>query len=66
MKPQSRIRPGRVAAWLAMLVAPSAFAHVGPGEAYGFLTGFRHPLSGFDHVLAMVTVGLFFLWRAAA
>ena len=28
------------------------------GEAVGFLTGFRHPISGLDHVLAMVAVGL--------
>jgi urease accessory protein len=35
-----------------------AFAHVTKGEAGGFVTGFRHPLSGMDHVLAMVAVGL--------
>ena len=28
------------------------------GEAAGFLGGFRHPISGLDHVLAMVSVGL--------
>ena len=28
------------------------------GEAVGFLTGFLHPISGLDHVLAMVAVGL--------
>ena len=28
------------------------------GEAYGFVTGFLHPISGADHVLAMVAVGL--------
>ena len=38
--------------------APSAFAHPQKGEAVGFLTGFRHPISGLDHVLAMVAVGL--------
>jgi urease accessory protein len=53
-----RRRPAPAAACLAMLAAPSAFAHVGAGEAYGFLTGFLHPLSGLDHVLAMVAVGL--------
>ena len=36
----------------------SAFAHTQEGEAAGFLTGFRHPISGLDHVLAMVAVGL--------
>ena len=34
------------------------FAHPQKGEAVGFLTGFRHPISGLDHVLAMVAVGL--------
>ena len=32
--------------------------HVQEGEAAGFLTGFLHPISGLDHVLAMVAVGL--------
>ena len=41
-----------------LLCAPSAFAHPQKGEAVGFLTGFRHPMSGLDHVLAMVAVGL--------
>ena len=49
--------------WIAVLAAillwgQSAFAHVTKGEAGGFVTGFRHPLSGMDHVLAMVAVGL--------
>jgi urease accessory protein len=35
-----------------------ALAHPQQGEAKGFLTGFRHPISGLDHVLAMVAVGL--------
>ena len=57
MKPQSRIRPAHAAALLTLFVQ-SASAHVGQGEAFGFLTGFLHPISGFDHVLAMVAVGL--------
>jgi urease accessory protein len=28
------------------------------GEALGFVTGFRHPMSGPDHVVAMIAVGL--------
>jgi urease accessory protein len=45
--------------FFGVLSAPrSAFAHVQKGEAVGFLTGFRHPISGGDHVLAMVAVGL--------
>jgi urease accessory protein len=47
-----------VAAVLAALWAQAAWAHVGQGEAFGLLTGFLHPLSGLDHVLAMVAVGL--------
>ncbi len=43
---------------LLALCAQSAFAHSQNGEAVGFLTGFRHPISGLDHVLAMVAVGL--------
>ena len=41
-----------------LLFAPSALAHPQRGEAVGFLTGFRHPISGLDHVLAMIAVGL--------
>jgi urease accessory protein len=44
---------------LAMcLWASSARAHVEPGGAAGFLAGLQHPVSGLDHVLAMVAVGL--------
>src|SRR5512139_2018411 len=42
---------------LLFIPAP-AYAHVGRGEASGLLTGFLHPLSGADHMLAMVAVGL--------
>ena len=35
-----------------------AMAHVDSGEAGGFLSGVSHPISGLDHVLAMVAVGL--------
>ncbi|HKC44953.1 MAG TPA: HupE/UreJ family protein [Burkholderiales bacterium] len=45
------------AASLAAL-APCALAHVQSGRAAGFVTGFLHPVSGLDHVLAMVAVGL--------
>ena len=33
-------------------------AHVERGQAAGFLTGLAHPISGWDHVLAMIAVGL--------
>jgi urease accessory protein len=38
--------------------APAAHAHVQQGQAAGFLTGLAHPVSGLDHVLAMIAVGL--------
>jgi urease accessory protein len=38
--------------------AQPALAHTQRGETAGFLAGFRHPISGLDHVLAMVAVGL--------
>jgi len=43
---------------VVFLCAQAALAHPQKGEAVGFLTGFRHPISGLDHVLAMVAVGL--------
>ncbi len=38
--------------------APAAHAHVQQGEATSFVTGLGHPVSGLDHVLAMLAVGL--------
>lgn len=35
-----------------------AWAHEQAGQAAGFVTGMLHPVSGLDHVLAMVAVGL--------
>jgi urease accessory protein len=34
------------------------YAHVQGGQAAGFVTGLLHPISGADHVLAMIAVGL--------
>ncbi|MFB9950914.1 HupE/UreJ family protein [Rhizobium puerariae] len=36
-----------------------AFAHTGSGDTNSFVHGFGHPISGIDHVLAMVMVGVF-------
>ena len=33
-------------------------AHVHKGEAVSFLSGLKHPISGLDHVVAMIAVGL--------
>ena len=45
----------------ALVLVPSlAFAHPGlPGHTHGFADGVLHPLTGLDHILAMVAVGLF-------
>jgi urease accessory protein len=45
-------------ALLLLLFATPASAHVLQGQAAGFLSGVRHPVSGLDHVLAMISVGL--------
>ena len=41
-----------------VLIGTPAMAHTGTGLAGGFASGFTHPLTGFDHLLAMVSVGL--------
>jgi urease accessory protein len=46
---------GVLALWL--IVLPS-WAHEQTGSVAGFVTGLLHPVSGLDHVLAMVAVGL--------
>jgi urease accessory protein len=38
--------------------AQSAQAHIHSGEATGFISGVLHPISGLDHILAMVSVGV--------
>jgi len=43
---------------LMLLMAPAAHAHVDHGSAGGFSSGFSHPWSGWDHVIAMIAVGL--------
>jgi urease accessory protein len=50
------------ARWLLLtavfVIAWPALAHEQQGQAAGFVTGLLHPVSGLDHVLAMVAVGL--------
>jgi urease accessory protein len=47
-------------AWTPLFLgcATTAQAHVGAGAAGGFVSGFMHPMSGLDHIVAMVSVGL--------
>jgi urease accessory protein len=50
-----------LAVQVALAIAPAleASAHVGQGDAgSGFSAGFLHPLSGLDHLLAMLAVGM--------
>ncbi|MFN3361095.1 MAG: HupE/UreJ family protein [Pseudanabaenaceae cyanobacterium] len=43
---------------LAIAVTPSAYAHVDAGGTSGFVAGLLHPLTGLDHIVAMVAIGL--------
>src|SRR3954469_1265391 len=47
-----------VAAAVVLLISTSASGHVGTGLSGGWVSGFIHPFSGIDHLLAMVSVGL--------
>lgn len=40
------------------IIAVAAHAHTGEGINTGFASGFWHPIYGWDHVVAMVAVGL--------
>jgi urease accessory protein len=46
---------------MTLLVPRLASAHTGIGDPTGFWHGLEHPISGLDHILAMVAVGL---WAA--
>jgi urease accessory protein len=54
----------RLTAWRGLaaalaLLPTAALAHTGVGDTSGFMHGFAHPISGLDHILAMVMVGVF-------
>jgi len=63
------MRPLRTLAITATFLAfaGAASAHEGAGVTGGFMSGFMHPILGWDHVVAMVAVGLWgaFLGRPA-
>ncbi|MDA8140547.1 MAG: HupE/UreJ family protein [Desulfobacteraceae bacterium] len=44
--------------WTLLFCPVTAFAHVKGGEVIGLISGLKHPISGLDHVLAMIAVGL--------
>jgi len=43
---------------LLVVFPPAVSAHIQGGEIIGIMNGIRHPVSGVDHVLAMIAVGL--------
>ena len=50
----------KLVAVVGMVLMPTiALAHTGVGNTSGFVDGFGHPISGLDHVLAMLIVGVF-------
>lgn len=53
----ARLKSG-VGAALLVIVPTSALAHPGAELAHSFASGFLHPLSGADHLLAMIAVGV--------
>ena len=57
---RSQVHHGlRRIALIAAAMAPAmAYAHEETGQAAGFLAGLLHPVTGMDHVLAMISVGL--------
>jgi urease accessory protein len=50
-----------IAFGIAVLATTAAQAHTGLGTTSGFLAGVMHPLTGIDHLLAMMAVGF---WAA--
>jgi len=49
-----------------VLCAPAlAQAHSESGTVGGFISGFLHPLTGLDHIAAMVAVGIWGAWLGA-
>ena len=52
-----------LAAAVVLLTPVAAFAHTGVGHTASFQYGLAHPISGLDHILAMVLIGVL-AWRA--
>jgi urease accessory protein len=53
-----RLFQSSLLALVVLLLPALAHAHVGIGLTSGWVHGFAHPISGLDHVCAMVAVGL--------
>lgn len=54
-------RFARVVLAFCLLLPPLAHAHAGVGAISGFASGLAHPISGLDHLLAMLAIGI---WAA--
>lgn len=54
----SRLRSGLALLAFSTAMASPAWAHVEKGAASGLVAGLHHPISGWDHILAMIAVGL--------
>jgi len=59
MNPMNHLRT--IALIALCLFAGSASAHTGSHAVIGFASGLTHPLTGLDHLLAMIAIGL---WAA--
>lgn len=52
-------RENKLSSFAAFVFAPVLlFAHPDFGNSIGFMHGFAHPLSGLDHMIAMVAIGI--------
>src|SRR6266850_8208946 len=62
-----RVFPHLVVALAALALAQPALAHEQTGVAGGLASGLLHPLTGMDHLIAMVAVGIWGaqLWAPA-
>jgi urease accessory protein len=55
---EGAMRGSLVVLILSMAKPTTLFAHIHSSETIGLTSGFEHPISGLDHILAMVAVGI--------
>lgn len=55
---QIRLLPALFAALLGLCFSQAVWAHTGADLGGGFGAGFSHPILGYDHLLAMLAVGI--------
>ena len=58
MNPTSKSLNWLPATAMLLLLTQSAHAHAVSHQAAGFMSGLEHPWSGWDHIIAMIAVGL--------